>query len=29
MTLQSNSALVCDVCEAALRALFNAPQRGR
>ena len=27
--LQSNSALVNDVCAAALRAFFNASQRGR
>ena len=27
--LLSNSALVCDVCAAALRAFYNAPQRGR
>ena len=25
----SNNALVSDVCAAALRAFFNAPQRGR
>jgi hypothetical protein len=24
-----NSALVSDVCAAALRAFYNAPQRGR
>ena len=27
--VRSNSALVSDVCVAALRAFFNAPQRGR
>jgi hypothetical protein len=26
---QSNNALVSDVCAAALRAFYNAPQRGR
>ena len=26
---RSNSALVSDVCAAALRASYNAPQRGR
>jgi hypothetical protein len=29
MTVRSNSALVGDVCAAALRAFFNAPQRER
>ena len=26
---RSNSALVSDVCASALRAFYNAPQRGR
>jgi hypothetical protein len=28
-TVTSNNALVSDVCAAALRAFYNAPQRGR
>ena len=27
--LAANSALVSDVCATALRAFYNAPQRGR
>jgi hypothetical protein len=27
--MPSNSALVSDVCAEALRAFYNAPQRGR
>src|SRR5688572_10741595 len=29
VTMTANSALVSDVCAAALRAFYNAPQRGR
>jgi hypothetical protein len=29
VTNRPNSALVHDVCAAALRAFYNAPQRGR